>query len=149
MVRNIVLSVSEGAAQTADLAAWLDEEDTLRGHVRREASPVPEGALGGDLQQLVVGLASGGVATAAASVIVAWLRRRTGSVSVRVTRPDGFELEVNADRVRAMDAIQLRAQVDQLFSAAWPDGPGHELGARASDTGAVRSDASISGPDGE
>ncbi|MEU3221354.1 hypothetical protein [Streptomyces sp. NPDC006971] len=149
VVRNIVLSVSGGAAQTADLAAWLDEEDTLRGHVRREASPVPEGALGGELQQLVVGLASGGVATAAASVIVAWLRRRTGSVSVRVTGPDGFELEVSADQVRTMDAIQLCAQVDQLVASAWPDGPGREAGARAGGTGSARSNASISEPDSE
>jgi hypothetical protein len=124
----VTLSVSGGAAEAAELAAWLDEEDALRGRVRREAGPVPDGALGGELQQLVVGLTSGGVATAVASVIVAWLRRRTGSVSVRVSGRDGFELEVRADQVRYMDAEQLRAQVDQLVSAAWPDGAGREPG---------------------
>ncbi|MER6548450.1 hypothetical protein [Streptomyces sp. NPDC001250] len=129
MVLDIVrLSVSGGAAQTADLAAWLDEEDALRGRVRRVAGPVPDGALGGELQQLVVGLTSSGVTTAVASVVVAWLRRRTGSVSVRVSGRDGFELEVHADQVRNMDAEQLRAQVDRLVSAAWPDGAGREPG---------------------
>lgn len=132
MVLDIVtLSVSGGAAEAADLAAWLDEEDALRGRVRREVGPVPDGALGGELQQLVVGLASGGVATAVASVIVAWLRRRTGSVTVRVSGRDGFELEVRADQVRNMDAEQLRAQVDQLVSAAWPDGAGRVTGGGA------------------
>ncbi|WP_143052021.1 hypothetical protein [Streptomyces sp. 2131.1] len=115
----VTLSVSDGAKETADLAAWLEEEDDLRGLVRREAGTVPEGALGGELQQLVVGLTSGGVATAVASVAVAWLRRRTGSVTVRVSGRDGTELEVSADQVRNMDADQLRAQVAQLVSVAW------------------------------
>lgn len=129
MVLDIVtLSVSGGAAEAADLAAWLAEDDALRGQVRREAAPVPEGALGGELQQLIVGLTSGGVATAVASVIVAWLRRRTGSVTVRVTGRDGFELEVRAEQVWNMNPEQLRDQVDQLVSAAWPDGAGREPG---------------------
>ncbi|MGW2701484.1 effector-associated constant component EACC1 [Streptomyces sp. NPDC001340] len=128
MLDIVTLSVSGGATEAADLAAWLDEEDVLRGRVRREVGPVPDGALGGELQQLVVGLTSGGVATAVASVIVAWLRRRTGSVTVRVSGRDGFEVEVRADQVRNMDAEQLRAQVDQLVSAAWSDGAGREPG---------------------
>lgn len=126
MVVDIVLSVSGGAAEAADLAAWLDEEHALRGRVRLDAGPVLDGALGGELQQLVVGLTSGGVATAVASVIVAWLRRRTGSVTVRVLGRDGFELEVRADQVRNMDAEQLRSHVDQLVSAVWRDGAGRE-----------------------
>ncbi|MFC9501368.1 hypothetical protein [Streptomyces sp. NPDC056982] len=121
MLDIVTLSVSGGATEATDLAVWLDEEDALRGLVRREAGPVPEGALGGELQQLAVGLTSGGVATALASVVVAWLRRRTGSVTVRISGRDGFELEVRADQVRNMDAEQLRAQVDQLVSAAWSD----------------------------
>ncbi|MGW6753148.1 effector-associated constant component EACC1 [Streptomyces sp. NPDC055006] len=121
MLDIVTLSVSGGATESTDLAVWLDEEDALRGLVRREAGPVPEGALGGELQQLAVGLTSGGVATALASVVVAWLRRRTGSVTVRISGRDGFELEVRADQVRNMDAEQLRAQVDQLVSAAWSD----------------------------
>ncbi|WP_329580974.1 effector-associated constant component EACC1 [Streptomyces sp. NBC_01361] len=128
MLDIVKLSVSGGAAEATDLAVWLDEEDALRGLVRREAGPVPEGALGGELQQLVVGLTSGGVATAVASVVVAWLRRRTGSVTVRVSGRDGFELEVRAGQVRNMDAEQLRAQVDQLVSAAWSDSARREPG---------------------
>lgn len=122
MALDIVrLSVSGSSVEVADLADWLDEDDALRGRVRREVGRVPDGALGGELQQLVVGLTSSGVATAVASVIVAWLRRRTGSVTVRVSRSDGFEVELRADQVRSMNPEQLRAQVDQLVSAARPD----------------------------
>ncbi|WP_177235418.1 hypothetical protein [Streptomyces sp. MUSC 14] len=108
-------------AEAADLAVWLDEEDVLRGRIRRTAGAVPEGALGGGLQQLVVSLGSGGVATAVASVLIAWLRRRTGSVTVRLSRGDGHRIELRADHVRALDAEQLRAQVAQLATAVWPD----------------------------
>jgi hypothetical protein len=57
-----------------------------------------------------------------ASVIIAWLRRRTGSVSVSMTRPDGSTVELTAERVRALDASGVREQVDQLVAAVWPDG---------------------------
>lgn len=124
IVRLSVDGEGSQAAQAADLAAWLEGEDVLRGLVRREAAPVPEGALGGELQQLAVTLSSSGVATAVASVVVAWLRRRSGSVSVRVTRDDGVQVELRADRVRTLDAEQLRAQVDRLVSVTLPEQAG-------------------------
>ena len=107
-------------ADTADLAAWLEADDELRGHVRREPAPVPDGALGTTIAQLALSLGSGGAATAMASVVIAWLRRRTGSVAVRLTRPDGSAVELQAERVRALDAAGLQAQVDQLVTAVWP-----------------------------
>lgn len=120
-VTIVTLSADGDDAGPADLARWLDEEDGLRGCVRREAGPVPEGALGGELEHVAVTLGSSGVATAMASVLVAWLRRRTGSVTVRLSRRDGSRLELRADSVRALDAEQLRAQVAQLAAVAWPD----------------------------
>ena len=109
-----------GGGGTAELAAWLDQEDELRGQVRREPGPVPEGALGAELAQLVLSLGSSGAATAMASVVIAWLRRRTGKVSVTLKRPDGSTVELTAERVRALDSAGLRAQVDQLVAAVWP-----------------------------
>jgi Effector Associated Constant Component 1 len=123
MSRIVALSMDGlgiGSEDVAGLAAWLDTEDTLRGCTRRVLGTMPEGALGADLAQLAVSLGSGGAATAMASVVVAWLRRRVGAVSVRVSRPDGSALELRADRVRALDAAGLRAQVDQLAALAWP-----------------------------
>lgn len=107
------LVVDNGAI--GDLGTWLDAQDELRGHVRREPDDIPEGALGAGLGQIALTLASdGAAATAAASVIIAWLRRRTGSVSVRVSRPDGSLMELHAERVRALDQAELQAHVDQL-----------------------------------
>ncbi len=94
-------------ADTADLAAWLEADDELHGHVRREPAAVPDGALGATIAQLALSLGSGSAATAMASVVIAWLRRRTGGVAVRLTRPDGSTVELQAERVRALDAAGL------------------------------------------
>jgi hypothetical protein len=118
-----------GGESATALADWLEADDELRGHVRREAAPVPEGALGAELAQVVVSLGSSGAVTAMASVIIAWLRRRTGSVSVSMTRPDGSTVELTAERVRALDAAGVREQVDQLVAAVWPDGEAADDGA--------------------
>jgi hypothetical protein len=107
-------------ADTADLAAWLEADDELRGHVRREPAAVPDGALGTTIAQLALSLGSGSAVTAMASVVIAWLRRRTGSVAVRLTRPDGSTVELQAERVRALDAAGLRAQVEQVVAVVWP-----------------------------
>lgn len=123
MLAVTLATAGAGAARddsAAALAAWLEADDELRGYVRREPAPVPEGALGAELAQLVVSLGSSGAATAMAGVIIAWLRRRTGSVSVHLTRPDGSAVELTAERVRALDAAGVREQVDQLVAAVWP-----------------------------
>jgi len=123
MLAVTLATAGAGAARddsAAALAAWLEADDELRGYVRREPAPVPEGALGAELAQLVVSLGSSGAATAMAGVIIAWLRRRTGSVSVHLTRPDGSAMELTAERVRALDAAGVREQVDQLVAAVWP-----------------------------
>lgn len=113
----------------AELADWLTTDDALRGRVRRAAEPVPDGALGAELSQLVVSLGSGGVATAMASVVIAWLRRRAGSVTVRISRADGSSVTVRAEHVRGLDSVALRTQVDQVAHAAWPDGDAPEAAA--------------------
>ncbi|MGK4579064.1 effector-associated constant component EACC1 [Kitasatospora sp. HPMI-4] len=117
---SVALSVDDGG-DISDLAAWLEAEDILRGCVRRESGPVPRGALGGELSQLAVSLGSGGAATAMASVIVAWLRRRKSTLTLRVSRPDGSMVELRAEQVRTLDAAGIREQVGQLVTVAWPD----------------------------
>ena len=77
------------------------------------------GVLGADLAQLAVSLTSGGAATALASAVIAWLKRRAGPVTVRVSR-DGSMIELSVSRVREMSAEDLQNQVDQLASMVWP-----------------------------
>ncbi|HXL91972.1 MAG TPA: hypothetical protein VN969_23770 [Streptosporangiaceae bacterium] len=115
---EVMVAVVDGDA--GDLAAWLAADDDLRRCVRRVPEAVPAGALGAGLAQLAVSLASGGTATAAASAVIAWLRRRTGPVAVRVSRADGTTIELSASRVRELDAEALRKQVDQLAAMVWP-----------------------------
>lgn len=113
-----MLAVVDGEA--GDLAAWLAAEDELRGCVGRVPAAVPAGALGAGLSQLAVSLASGGTATALASTVIAWLRRRNGPVTVRVIRPDGSTIEMRADRVREMSADALGVLADQMAALVWP-----------------------------
>jgi uncharacterized iron-regulated membrane protein len=117
MPGETMLAVVDGDA--GELAAWLADEGELRGCVRRVAAPVPMGVLGADLAQLAVSLTSGGAATALASAVIAWLKRRAGPVTVRVSR-DGSMIELSVSRVREMSAEDLQKQVDQLASMVWP-----------------------------
>jgi len=117
----VTLTADTADRDIADLGGWLDADDELRGCVRREPAPVRDGTLGGAVAQLVVSLGSGGAATALAGVIITWLRRRAGSVTVRLTRPDGSTVEMRAERVRALAAADLRAQVEQLAAVVWPE----------------------------
>jgi hypothetical protein len=117
MPGETMLAVVDGDA--GELAAWLADEGELRGCVRRVAAPVPIGVLGADLAQLAVSLTSGGAATALASAVIAWLKRRAGPVTVRLSR-DGSMIELSVSRVREMSAEDLQKQVDQLASMVWP-----------------------------
>lgn len=114
MAHNVTLSVTGSLDDSVALGALLDTDPDLRGHVRRAVAQVPEGALSGGLPDLLIALGSSGVATALASVLMVWLRQRSGSVSVHITRPDGTQLGLTAERVRALDSDELRAYVDQL-----------------------------------
>jgi hypothetical protein len=114
MAHNVTLSVVGSLDDSVALGALLDTDPDLRGHVRRAVAQVPEGVLSGGLPDLLIALGSSGVATALASVLMVWLRQRSGSVSVHITRPDGTQLELTAERVRALGSDELRAHVDQL-----------------------------------
>jgi hypothetical protein len=110
------LSVSSPTDDDAarELAEWLVSDDALYGNVRLTAPVVPDGAMGAVLSEIAVLLGPGGVAMAFASVLITWLRRRSGSVSVRITRSDGSEVRLAAENVRALTPDEVRAQVTLL-----------------------------------
>ncbi|GAA3166402.1 hypothetical protein GCM10010466_66480 [Planomonospora alba] len=95
--------------QLRDLYGWLQEEADLRGRVVMEERPPEPGAMGPVPEALQVLLDSGGTLCSTAAVVVAWLRTRTGSVSVRLADGDR-EIEVAADGLRDLD----HAQVDEI-----------------------------------
>jgi hypothetical protein len=120
MPESLILSVAGGSDDASDLHASLSWDSELRGRVRLAPAAVPEGALGADLTQLLVTLESGGMATAFASVLVAWIRRRAGSVTVKITPPDGATFELKAERVRELKTEDLQKLVAQLATMARP-----------------------------
>jgi Effector Associated Constant Component 1 len=128
MMTESVTIVVDG---TSDDAIHLDEslnwDRELRGWARLVPGATPEGTLGADLTQLLVTLESGGMAAAFASVLVAWIKTRAGSVTVKVTRRDGTAIELKADRVRGLKPEDLQKQIAQLAAMSWP----HEASATA------------------
>lgn len=115
----MVLTVGgDDAAQgVRSLDAWLVGEDRLRGRVRQVVR-APEPATMGLLPDvLVVALGQGGVATALISVLIAWIRRQTGTAFVTAKRPDGAEFTLSADHVRGLTVEEIRALVSELSTA--------------------------------
>jgi hypothetical protein len=121
--RVVVEVVGDRSAdELRSLRDWLVAEEELRGRVRLELPPPEPGALGSAVEALTVALGPGGVATAAASVLISWLRRRTGNVSVKVVRPDGTSTEFSATNVSGLDATEVRRIAAELSRSLDPVG---------------------------
>jgi hypothetical protein len=123
------LDLSIACASAPDLRSlhsWLVKEPELKGRVRLAPGvPAPD-RLGPGMDTLLIALGPGGVATAVASVAIAWIRRQTGSQTVRITRPDGSAVEVTAEHVRGLDQAgvhELIGRLAQGLQAAAPGGP--------------------------
>jgi Effector Associated Constant Component 1 len=106
---NVTITVA--AEHAGDELRALDRElmdtDEVRGRVRLVAGEPQPGELGVLDETLMVALGQGGAFTAFATVLVAWLRRRVGSVSVKLTKPNNAVLEVSADHLRGLSADQI------------------------------------------
>lgn len=87
----------------------------------RVAAGAPEeGTLGTGMDALTVALGNGGAFTVFATVAVTWLKRRTGRMAVKITRPDGSAVEVSSDLVRPQNAEELRETAERLVRALAP-----------------------------
>ncbi|MFC7381951.1 effector-associated constant component EACC1 [Sphaerisporangium rhizosphaerae] len=102
------------------LRRWLDDDPDLLGKVRNGGTPPGPGRLG-TLEVLVAAVGQGGIATALASALVAWLRRRVGDVEITVRRPDGGEITLTARNVRRLDSGQLTELTRRLEGAMGED----------------------------
>lgn len=102
---DLVVDVEAGdrAAELRSLREWLVGEPALRGRVGFVEQAPPPGTLGGVVDVLTVALGQGGPAAALASVLIAWIRRRAGVVTVMLTRPDGTSIKVEGRHVRGLD----------------------------------------------
>jgi hypothetical protein len=117
---TIEVAGDRAADEFRSLRDWLVAEEELRGQVRLELPPPDPGALGSVVEALTVALGPGGVATAAASVLISWLRRRTGNVSVKVVRTDGTSAEFSATHVSGLNATEVQRITADLSRSLEP-----------------------------
>ncbi|MCY1649418.1 hypothetical protein AB0K64_32545 [Streptomyces sp. NPDC053741] len=100
---------AEGAdplEELEDLNDWLSQEPELRGRVKPAPAIPSEGELGGLPEVLIAALGGGGVASALATSLGAYLSQpRRRSVRIRMKGPHGQEVEVDAQN--ASDAERL------------------------------------------
>lgn len=134
---EVVLSVtSEGSAnrrstELRDLWEYLTDRPALRGRVSRHMTDETEtGHLGPLTDALIAALEPGGAFTVLAGAVVAWIkfRPRTESVKLKVRRPDGscVEIELKRQQAEEYDAV------DKMVRAALRPAP--DTSAAASDS---------------
>ncbi|AIJ23898.1 effector-associated constant component EACC1 [Amycolatopsis methanolica] len=111
----LTVTAERAGDEARSLREWLLGQDELRGRVRLVESPPEPGRLGSVVETLAVALGPGGVATAAATVVIAWLRRRTSDVTITVNKPDS-DFELSATNVKGVDAGEL-AELTRRVSA--------------------------------
>ena len=109
-----------GSGDVRDLGAlrdWLRDEPELRGRVLLADKPPDPGSMGGLADVLTVAVGPGAAMTVFASALLSWIRHRTGTTHIRVSWPDGAEIEYSSDRLRGEDAAAVRDQVADLVRA--------------------------------
>lgn len=123
--------------QLRSLSAWLSDDVALRGRWRLVAAPPGPGSMGAATEVLAITLGPGGLATALAATLIAWIRSRTGAVSVEFSRRDGTTMRLDAKNVRALAPEQASELADRLLTlltadnaipdGATPDGPVQDI----------------------
>jgi hypothetical protein len=73
--------------------------------------------MGGIVDLIAVTLGPGAAAAVLVEGVLAWLRSATSEVTVRITRPDGEEVEVRAARVRRLSAAELPGLAERIVRA--------------------------------
>jgi hypothetical protein len=110
---EIELVVTGDPESMRSLEAWLTGEFPVRPVV---AAPRP-GTMGAVADVLMVGLGQGGAAAALAGVLVSWIRRQAGKVSVAAKRPDGAEVTLTAENIRGLTTDEVSALVTKVTTA--------------------------------
>ena len=119
---RLTVTGEDATAAMQSLAAWLAGDDKLRGRVRPVVVAPQPGTMGSAVEVLMVAVEHGGLATAVASVLISWIRRQSGKVSVSAARPDGTKITVTVGQVRAATTEDVGVLVTEI--AATLDGTG-------------------------
>jgi|SRR5688500_10580608 hypothetical protein len=109
----VVNAETGGPDRLRELYSWLQEETDLRGRVRLDERPPDPGTLGPVTEALEIAFDAGGELATVAAVVVAWLRTRTGEVSVRLADGDR-EIEVSASGLRDLEHAQVDGVTERV-----------------------------------
>jgi Effector Associated Constant Component 1 len=104
---ELQLTGSDDPAETRELEAFLTSDPDLQRWVTRRVDPPEPGTMGSVSDVLVVALGQGGTVTILAGVLIAWIRRHRGKISIHARCSCGKEITVSADRIRTPTAEQL------------------------------------------
>ncbi|MCQ8773479.1 effector-associated constant component EACC1 [Streptomyces telluris] len=114
-----------GGGAVNDLRRWLQRHPELRAHIKQEPAPDPApGTMGAASELLTLLLAPGGATAALGAAVVAWLQNRRGNQTVTITRPDGTQITVTAERVRDLSAAESGEVARHLAEALERREPG-------------------------
>lgn len=107
MEARVRLDGGDEVSELVSLWAWLNDEDELRGRVRRVDKPIGPTELGGVVDVLTVALGSGGAGAVLGQSLITWLRTRRAHVTLTISV---------GDRTARLDATNLAAsQVDGML----------------------------------
>ena len=120
------------AAELASLQQWLGSEPEFRGLVQPLTAPPGPGQMGAGMDAVLVALGPESAVGILVASLVSWLTHRrsqapeaTATITLRVRRPDGGELELSSTQVQGLTQDERQAQIDQLAKIllAGPDQP--------------------------
>jgi hypothetical protein len=117
---RVAVGGTDSADLTRDLFSWLIAEPGLRGRVRIVEGEAPAYALGTADIVLEAALGPGGAVMGLVTIVVTWLRVRTGKVTVSFSSADGKRQQsLTVTAARGLDATDIRAlaaQVSQMLA---------------------------------
>jgi hypothetical protein len=124
---QVWLTTSNDRDELTQLWRWLSQDEEFRGRVRRQPGRVEPGSMGAFSDALIVevGPAVAGLTT----VLVAWLRRRGGTVEIEAKNSDGTTVTIRAEDVRGLNADQLHTlsiDMAKRLTDGRPPGPAPE-----------------------
>ncbi|KZB84791.1 effector-associated constant component EACC1 [Amycolatopsis regifaucium] len=115
---TIRITAEDAVAELGSLNDWLSADEQLRGRIDVLAAAGEPGTLaGGLLEALAVALAPGGVATVVATVLVTWIRHRTGSVKITGTCPGRLDVRSRSHTCANLDAAAVRELTAKIADA--------------------------------
>jgi hypothetical protein len=123
MAYSLRLDEGSGSDDLRSLASFLAAEPELRGRVTPADRPAEPGHLGAVTDVLLVAAGSGGALSVLAGSVAAWVQARGSTVTVTIEHGSGRSASIAAERVKGVDAGELRrlvADVEKTLREADP-----------------------------